>query len=211
MDRNRELIAILRGLTLERCAIVSEILIAEGFTKLEVPLNSPNPMKTISEMQNSFGNSVTIGAGTVTNVSEVNELSDLGCQMIVSPNTDTEVIKATKKNGMLSFPGAFTPSECFSAINAAADGIKIFPAFKLGIEGFKALKAVLPSDLKTYAVGGINETHFSDWLDAGVTGFGIGSNLFHPSMSEDDIQLAARKIILAYDNWHAKKCYHLSK
>ena len=211
MNRNRELIAILRGLTLERCAIVSEILIAEGFTKLEVPLNSPNPMKTISEMQNSFGNSVTIGAGTVTNVSEVNELSDLGCQMIVSPNTDTEVIKATKKNGMLSFPGAFTPSECFSAINAAADGIKIFPAFKLGIEGFKALKAVLPSDLKTYAVGGINETHFSDWLDAGVTGFGIGSNLFHPSMSEDDIQLAARKIILAYDNWHAKKCYHLSK
>ncbi len=211
MNRNRELIAILRGLTLERCAIVSEILIAEGFTKLEVPLNSPNPMKTISEMQNSFGNSVTIGAGTVTNVSEVNELSDLGCQMIVSPNTDTEVIKATKNNGMLSFPGAFTPSECFSAINAAADGIKIFPAFKLGIEGFKALKAVLPSDLKTYAVGGINETHFSDWLDAGVTGFGIGSNLFHPSMSEDDIQLAARKIILAYDNWHAKKCYHLSK
>tara|TARA_B100000902_G_scaffold381619_1_gene418343 strand:- start:302 stop:937 length:636 start_codon:yes stop_codon:yes gene_type:complete len=211
VNRNRELIAILRGLTLERCAIVSEILIAEGFTKLEVPLNSPNPMKTISEMQNSFGNSVTIGAGTVTNVSEVNELSDLGCQMIVSPNTDTEVIKATKNNGMLSFPGAFTPSECFSAINAAADGIKIFPAFKLGIEGFKALKAVLPSDLKTYAVGGINETHFSDWLDAGVTGFGIGSNLFHPSMSEDDIQLAARKIILAYDNWHAKKCYHLSK
>ena len=211
MNRNRELIAILRGLTLERCAIVSEILIAEGFTKLEVPLNSPNPIKTISEMQNSFGNSVTIGAGTVTNVSEVNELSDLGCQMIVSPNTDTEVIKATKNKGMLSFPGAFTPSECFSAINAAADGIKIFPAFKLGIEGFKALKAVLPSKLKTYAVGGINENHFSDWLDAGVTGFGIGSNLFHPSMSEDEIQLAARKIILAYDNWHAKKCYHLSK
>ena len=211
MNRNRELIAILRGLTLERCAIVSEILIAEGFTKLEVPLNSPNPMKTISEMQNSFGNSVTIGAGTVTNVSEVNELSDLGCQMIVSPNTDTEVIKATKNKGMLSFPGAFTPSECFSAINAAADGIKIFPAFKLGIEGFKALKAVLPSNLKTYAVGGINENHFSDWLDAGVTGFGIGSNLFHPSMSEEEILLAARKIILAYDNWHAKKCYHLSK
>jgi len=205
VNRNRELIAILRGLTLDRYAIVGEILIAEGFSKLEVPLNSPNPMKTISEMQNSFGNSVIIGAGTVTNVSEVNELSNLGCQMIVSPNTDIEVIKATKNKGMLSFPGAFTPSECFSAINAAADGIKIFPAFKLGIEGFKALKAVLPSNLKTYAVGGINETHFSDWLDAGVTGFGIGSNLFHPSMSEDDIQLAARKIILAYDNWHAKK------
>ena len=125
--------------------------------------------------------------------------------MIVSPNTDTEVIKATKNEDMLSFPGAFTPSECFSAINAAADGIKIFPAFKLGIEGFKALKAVLPRNLKTYAVGGINETHFSEWLDAGVTGFGIGSNLFHPSMSDDDIQFAAKKITLAYDNWHAKK------
>ena len=205
MNRNRELIAILRGLTLDRCVTVGEMLIAEGFCKLEVPLNSPNPMKTISEMQNRFGDTVTIGAGTVTNVSEVSELSNLGCQMIVSPNTDTEVIKATKNKGMLSFPGAFTPSECFSAINAAADGIKIFPAFKLGIEGFKALKAVLPNNLKTYAVGGINETQFSDWLDAGVTGFGIGSNLFHSSMSDDDIQLAARKIVLAYDNWHAKK------
>ena len=205
MNRSRELIAILRGLTRDRCVMVCEILIAEGFSKLEVPLNSPSPMKTISAMQNRFGNSVTIGAGTVTNVREVNELSDLGCQMIVSPNTDTEVIKATKNKGMLSFPGAFTPSECFSAINSDADGLKIFPAFKLGVKGFKALKAVLPSNLKTYAVGGIDEAHFSDWLDAGVNGFGIGSNLFHPSMSNDDIQFAARKIVLAYDNWHAKK------
>ena len=205
MSKNRELIAILRGLTLDRCVKVSEILIAEGFSKLEVPLNSPNPMETISAMQNSFGNSVTIGAGTVTNVSEVSQLSKIGCQMIVSPNTDTEVIKATKNGGMLSFPGAFTPSECFSAINSAADGLKIFPAFKLGVKGFKALQAVLPNNLKTYAVGGIDETHFSDWLDAGVTGFGIGSNLFHPSMSDDNIQFAASKIILAYDNWHAKK------
>ena len=205
MSKNRELIAILRGLTLDRCVMVSEILIAEGFSKLEVPLNSPYPMETISEMQNSFGNSVTIGAGTVTNVSEVSELSKLGCQMIVSPNIDTQVIKATKNEGMLSFPGAFTPSECFSAINSAADGLKIFPAFKLGVKGFKALKAVLPSNLNTYAVGGVDEAHFSDWLDAGVNGFGIGSNLFHPSMSNDDIQFAARKIVLAYDNWHAKK------
>ena len=162
-------------------------------------------MKTISAMQNEFGRSAIIGAGTVTNVSEVSELANLGCQMVVSPNTDTEVIKATKNEGMLSFPGAFTPSECFSAINSAADGLKIFPAFKLGVKGFKALKAVLPSNLKTYAVGGVNETHFKDWLDAGVTGFGIGSNLFHPSMSDDDIQFVAKKIVLAYDNWHAKK------
>ena len=205
MNRNRELIAILRGLTLDRCVMVGEILIAEGFSKLEVPLNSPSPMKTISEMQNRFGNSATIGAGTVTNVSEVNELSNLGCQMIVSPNTDTAVINATKNKGMLSFPGAFTPSECFSAINSDADGLKIFPAFKLGVKGFKALKAVLPSNLKTYAVGGIDEMHFNEWLDAGVTGFGIGSNLFHPSMSDDNIQFAARKFVLAYDDWHAKK------
>jgi len=205
MSKNRELIAILRGLTLDRCVKVSEILIAEGFSKLEVPLNSPNPMETISKMQNSFGNSVTIGAGTVTNVSEVSQLSKIGCQMIVSPNTDTEVIKATKNGGMLSFPGAFTPSECFSAINSAADGLKIFPAFKLGVKGFKALKAVLPNNLKTYAVGGIDETHFSDWLDAGVTGFGIGSNLFHSYMSDDNIQSAAKKFVLAYDNWHTNK------
>ena len=205
MSKNRELIAIFRGLTLDRCVKVSEILIAEGFSKLEVPLNSPNPMETISKMQNSFGNSVTIGAGTVTNVSEVSQLSKIGCQMIVSPNTDTEVIKATKNGGMLSFPGAFTPSECYSAINSAADGLKIFPAFKLGVKGFKALKAVLPNNLKTYAVGGIDETHFSDWLDAGVTGFGIGSNLFHSYMSDDDIQSAAKKFVLAYDNWHTNK------
>ena len=205
MNKNRELIAILRGLTRDRCVAVSEILIAEGYSKLEVPLNSPNPMETIAEMQNKFGTSVIIGAGTVTNVSEVIELSNLDCQMIVSPHTDTEVIKTTKNKGMLSFPGAFTPSECFSAINSEADGLKIFPAFKLGVKGFKSLKAVLPSNLKTYAVGGIDETHFSDWLNAGVTGFGIGSNLFHPSMTNDDIQFAARKFVLAYDDWHAKK------
>ena len=143
MNKKRELIAILRGLTRDRCIVVSEILIAEWFSKLEVPLNSPNPMETIAEMQKTFGNSVIIGAGTVTNVSQVSELSNLGCQMIVSPNTDTEVIKATKNKGMLSFPGAFTPSECFSAINSAADGLKIFPAFKLGVKGFKPLKACL--------------------------------------------------------------------
>ena len=204
MTKNRELIAILRGLTLDRCITVGEILIAEGFSKLEVPLNSPNPMETISAMQNTFGNSVTIGAGTVTNVSEVNELSNLGCQMIVSPNTDTEVIKATKNQGMLSFPGAFTPSECFSAINSGADGLKIFPASKLEVNGFKAIKAVLPSDIKTYAVGGVDETHFNVWLNAGVTGFGIGTNLFHPSSKDDDIQFSARKIVSDYDNWHAR-------
>ena len=205
MSKNRELIAILRGLTLDRCVMVSEILIAEGFSKLEVPLNSPDPLETISEMQNRFGTSVIVGAGTVTNVSEVSELSNLGCQMIVSPNTDTEVITATKNEGMISLPGAFTPSECFSAINLAADGIKIFPAFKLGIDGFKAIKAVLPSNLKTYAVGGIDETHFSGWLNAGVTGFGIGSKLFNPSMSDKDIQSAAKKFVSAYDNWHLNK------
>ena len=118
MNKNRELIAILRGLTRDRCVVVSKILISEGFSKLEVPLNSPNPMETIAEMQKNFGTSSIIGAGTVTNVREVSELSNLGCQMIVSPNTDTEVIKATKNEGMLSLPGAFTPSECFSAINS---------------------------------------------------------------------------------------------
>ena len=140
MSKNRELIAILRGLTLDRCVMVSEILIAEGFSKLEVPLNSPYPMETISKMQNNFGNSVTIGAGTVTSVSEVNELSKLGCQMIVSPNTDTQVIKATKNEGMLSFPGAFTPSECFSAINSAADGLKFFQPLNLELRVLKHSK-----------------------------------------------------------------------
>ncbi len=204
MNKNRELIAILRGLTLDRCIVVGEILIAAGFTKLEVPLNSTNPMETILAMKNKFGTSATIGAGTVTNVKEVNELSKIGCQMIVSPNTDKDVIKATKDKGMVSLPGAFTPSDFFAAISMKADGIKIFPAFKLGVDGFKAIKAVLPRHLKTYAVGGIDETHFNNWLDAGVTGFGIGSNLFHPSKSNEDIQFAAKKIILSYDRWHTK-------
>ena len=140
MNKNRELIAILRGLTRDRSGVVSEILIAEGFSKLEVPLNSPNPMETIAEMQKKFGASVIIGAGTVTNVREVSELSNLGCQMIVSPNTDTEVIKATKNEGMLSLPGAFTPSECFSAINSAADGLKVFQPSNLELKVLKLSK-----------------------------------------------------------------------
>ena len=205
MTKNRELIAILRGLTTDRCIRVSEILIAAGFNKLEVPLNSPKPLDTILAMQEKFGSSVIIGAGTVTKVSEVNNLSGLGCQMIVSPNTDKDVIKATKDKGMLSFPGVLTPSDCFSAINSGADALKIFPAFKLGVDGFKALKAVLPSDVQTYGVGGINENHFHEWLLAGLTGFGIGSNLFHPSMNDDDIKTTAKKIVIEYDSWFAER------
>jgi len=106
---------------------------------------------------------------------------------------------------MLSFPGVLTPSECFSAINSGADALKIFPAFKLGIDGFKAMKAVLPSDVKTYGVGGINENDFHEWLLAGLTGFGIGSNLFHPSMNDGDIKTTAKKFVIKYDSWFAQR------
>ncbi|MDC0093801.1 2-dehydro-3-deoxy-6-phosphogalactonate aldolase [Alphaproteobacteria bacterium] len=196
----RPLIAILRGITPLEAESVSDVLIEAGIKIIEVPLNSPRPYETIERMAKFHGNNGIFGAGTVLNEDEVSMVADAGGNIIVSPNSNPLTIKKTKELNLLSFPGVFTPTECFQALDAGADGLKFFPASLLKPKNFKALSAVLPDNIISIAVGGIDEINFSSWIEVKITGFGLGSNLYKPGMLLDDIQAKAEKIVKAYDN-----------
>jgi 2-dehydro-3-deoxyphosphogalactonate aldolase len=197
--QHREIIAILRGITqVEAEAVVAE-LIAAGMTKIEVPLNSPTPIETIALLQQRFAGQALFGAGTVLTVEQVQAVAATGAKLIVSPNADTAVIRESKRLGMESFPGVMTPSECFQALAAGADGLKFFPASVLGASGVAAIKAVLPKSTKLYAVGGASPENFDVWHAAGVTGFGIGTALYKPGRSAAEVGAIAREIVTAYD------------
>ena len=196
---SREIIAILRGITPEEAEPVSDALVQAGITKIEVPLNSPKPFESIYNILQEHGNDALIGAGTVLDVRDVDTLHNMGAHMVVSPDTNAAVITATKQAGMLSFPGVMTPTECFTALHAGADGLKLFPASLLGVSGLKAISAVLPEATKTFAVGGVGPNDFADWFAAGVTGFGIGSALYKPGMSVADVAARAVDMVTAYD------------
>ena len=130
---------------------------------------------------------------------EVASVCNAGGKMIVSPNVNVDVIKETKKLKLRSYPGGFTATECFGAIDSGSDGIKLFPAFLMGVDGFKALRAVLPPSLSTYAVGGVEPSNFADWLASGVTGFGIGNYLYKVGDTVSSVGKKAKKIVSAYD------------
>lgn len=196
---SRELIAILRGVTPDEAPRIGEVLVEAGITMIEVPLNSPKPFDSISAMVERLGDRATIGAGTVLTINDVEHVKKAGGQIVVSPNMNTDVIKATKTAGMNSYPGVMTPSECFTALEAGADGLKLFPASLIGPAGLKAMRAVLPSGAKTYAVGGAEPSNFAEWLAAGVTGFGIGTALYTPGLSAEEVAARATKIVSAYD------------
>lgn len=195
----RNLIAILRGITPEDAPAVTEALISAGIAMIEIPLNSPRPFESIEAMIARFGKDATIGAGTVLDTADVQKLADIGAKLIVSPNCDQEVISATKRLGMLSYPGVFTATECFAALGAGADGLKIFPASIMGPAGVSALKAVLPPAAPVYAVGGAGPDNFAQWRAAGVDGFGIGTALYTPGLSAHDVRARAERLVLAYD------------
>lgn len=196
---SREIIAILRGVQPDESVDLMNALIDAGITKIEVPLNSPDPFNSIERMVQSAGERALIGAGTVLDVASVDRLAAIGAQMVVSPDANPDVITATKSAGMLSYPGVLTPTEAFSALRSGADGLKFFPAFKLGLDGFKAMSAVLPQNTNTYAVGGVGPSDFSDWLKAGITGFGLGSNIYKPGYSPEKVASLASEIVSAYD------------
>ena len=179
----RPLIAILRGITPAEAVPVAAALVAAGITRIEVPLNSPNAFESISDMVKAFGSVVQIGAGTVLTVAEVQAVAAAGGSLIVSPNCDPEVISASKAAGLQSWTGVMTPTECFAALKAGADGLKIFPANLIGPDGLKAMRAVLPKLCPVYAVGGAGVSNFGQWIKAGADGFGIGTALYTPVLS----------------------------
>ncbi len=196
---SRKIIAILRGVQPHEAIEICGALIEEGIDRIEVPMNSPEPLKSIEAMARSFGADAMIGAGTVLNTQSVADVVNAGGKMIVSPNCDVDVIKATKAAGVASFPGVLSPTECFAALGAGADGLKIFPSFLLGTEGLKALSAVLPTGTDVYAVGGVGPKNFADWLAAGAAGFGIGTGVYTPGLTAADVRARAIEIVAAYD------------
>ncbi|MEM9124810.1 MAG: 2-dehydro-3-deoxy-6-phosphogalactonate aldolase [Pseudomonadota bacterium] len=196
---SRPIIAILRGLQPSEAEAVGRAIIAAGIDRIEVPLNSPDPLHSITILAQAFGHQALIGAGTVLTCDQVLMVADAGGKLIVSPNCDTAVIAQTVKLGMQSWPGVFTPTEAFSALHAGATGLKLFPGALAGPTGLAALRPVLPPGTLVYAVGGAGPGTFDQWIAAGSDGFGIGSALFKPGMSVADIADRAHHIVTAYD------------
>ena len=196
----RNLIAILRGVRLQEVEAIVEALLTEGITKIEIPLNSPEPYMSIEKMVRLFEGQGVFGAGTVLQLEQVEKLAAIGTQMIVSPNCKPELIHATKALGLLSYPGVMTPSEAFAALDAGADGLKLFPGEIVGPTGLKAMRAVLPESIDCIAVGGVNPDSFSQWVQAGATGFGLGSAIYKAGDSPTIVRRKAREIVIAYDN-----------
>lgn len=191
------LIAIIRGVTPHEVVAIGEALVETGFKLIEVPLNSPEPLESIALLAKAFAGRAMIGAGTVLRTSEVAAVQKAGGTMIISPNTNIEVIAATKRAGLVSLPGMATPSEAFAALEAGATALKLFPAEGASPATLKAMRVVLPSDVRVLPVGGITPNNLAPWLQARAAGFGLGSALYTPGLTPDEVAARARTFIEA--------------
>lgn len=195
----RSLVAILRGLKPEETAETISALVETGFEAIEIPLNSPDPFRSISIAAETAPAGCLIGAGTVLTTENVDQLADAGGTLMVSPNVEPDVITRAAAHKMVSMPGVFTPSEALSAIRAGASGLKFFPASVLGPAGISAIKAVLPPEIEIGAVGGVSHESYADYRAVGVRTFGLGSSLYKPGMPVEEIAKRAKLSVDAYD------------
>lgn len=192
------LIAILRGLKPDEAISIGEALVEAGITILEVPLNSPEPFLSISKLAKALQSKAIVGAGTVYRRTEVDRVMDAGGTLIVSPNTNIEVIAHTASLGLISAPGMFTPTEAVAALDAGATVLKVFPGELMSPQGVKALSAVLPRGTRMALVGGVNEQTFAQYKSTPLAGYGIGSSLYSPGVNAVEIGERARRFIKAY-------------
>jgi len=189
------LVAILRGVRPDEVEGIADALVEAGFAMIEVPLNSPDPLASIARLARRFGDDVLVGAGTVLDAGQALSVREAGGRLIVSPNTDVEVIAASAAAGMVSLPGYFTPSEGFAALKAGATGLKLFPAEAATPAVLKAQRAVLPRDVPVLVVGGIGPDTMAPWRAVGADGFGLGSALYKPGRSAAEVGAAARAFV----------------
>ncbi len=191
------LVAILRGMTPADAPALGRVLVAGGFSSIEVPLNSPEPFRGIEALARAVGNAAWIGAGTVLSPDDAKRAADAGARFIVAPNFEPRVVEAAAAKGLLTMPGVATPSEAFNALAAGADMLKLFPAEQIAPAAVKAWRAVLPEETRLYPVGGITPSRMPEYLAAGADGFGIGSALWRPGASLDAVRTAAEAFVKA--------------
>jgi 2-dehydro-3-deoxyphosphogalactonate aldolase len=191
------LVAIIRGVTPDEAVGIGEALVAAGIYVIEVPLNSPDPFASIAALATALGTAATVGAGTVLHVAEVARVADAGGALVVSPNTDADVIAATAAAGLVSAPGYFTPSEAFAALAAGAHVLKLFPAEAASPAVLRAQRAVLPKTTLVLPVGGITPDAMAAWTAAGADGFGLGGGLYAAGRSAADVGDRARAYVAA--------------
>lgn len=191
------LIAILRGLTPAEAPSIGQALVDSGFALIEVPLNSPEPLHSIAELVEQFPQAL-IGAGTVLNAQQVKDVHAAGGRLIVSPHFNPAVVAQALALGMVVLPGVATPSEAFAALDAGAHGLKLFPAEMMSPATVKALRAVLPANVPLLPVGGIAPDNMAAYRAAGAHGFGLGSALYAPGRSADQVRHQAAVLVQAF-------------
>ena len=192
------LIAILRGIRPDEVIPIGLSLFESGFRLIEIPLNSPAPLESIRLLASELGDRADVGAGTVLQASQVTDLAAAGGRFIVSPNANPDVIRTTKAAGLLSFPGVATPTEGFAAIEAGADGLKLFPAEQIGPAVVKAWRAVFPAAVPLVPVGGITPDTMGRFVAAGASGFGLGSSLYSPGHTATQTLESATAFVAAW-------------
>ncbi len=192
------LVAILRGLRPEEAEAVGEALVEAGFTLIEVPLNSPDPLDSIARLARSLAGRAIVGAGTVLTVDAVAAVEAAGGTMIISPNADVRVIAAAAERGLVALPGISTPTEAFAALGAGATALKLFPAEGSSPSVLKAMRAVLPAGVRVLPVGGIGPDTMAPWIAAGAAGFGLGSALYKPGLGAGEVGANARAFVRAW-------------